>query len=104
RCLPAEAPERVSPRIRDGCLLASRLRSLSLYAETGALDALNYDERHLAEALAILDDDRPIVHRYIYGWLEQGAWNNKRLPEQAVAKLKQLAKTDPRAKAVLDGL
>ena len=65
---------------------------------------LNYDETYLSEALALLDQDRPTVHRYVYDWLDQGAWNNKRLPRAAIAKLKKLAKTNRRAKSVLDEL
>jgi hypothetical protein len=65
---------------------------------------LNYNEQYLPKALALLDEDRPTVHRYIYGWLSQGIWNKKSLPKPAVTKLKQLAKTTPRAKELLDEL
>jgi hypothetical protein len=58
----------------------------------------------LGSFLTLLDEDRPIVHRYVYQWFSQGAWNTKRLPTAAVEKLKKLAKTSPEAKAILDEL
>lgn len=65
---------------------------------------LNYDEQYVTEALTLLDEDRPLVHRYIYPWFSQGAWNNNGLPKAVVAKLKTLAKTVPEAKALIDEL
>jgi hypothetical protein len=65
---------------------------------------LNYDEKFLKRALTLLGENRPIVHRYIYGWIKRGTWNNKALPKFAVAKLRQLAKNNPRVRALLDEL
>ncbi len=65
---------------------------------------LNYDETHVKEALALLDEDRPLVHRYIYHWFDHGIMNREKLPKAAVAKLKQLAKTNRQAKALLKEL
>ncbi len=62
---------------------------------------LNYYERYVNEALALLDEERPVIHRHIYYWFNQGILNNRALPEVAVAKLTLLAKTDPRAEALL---
>ncbi len=65
---------------------------------------LNYYEWYLKEALALLDEDRPVVHRHIYRWLDRGIMNAEGLPEAAVAKLTELAKTRPEARALLDKL
>lgn len=63
---------------------------------------VNYYEPNVPRALALLDEDRPTVHRYVYNWFSGGIMNRAVLPEAAVAKLTQLATTSGRARELLD--